>query len=150
MKMKDRIQPMPRVIQKNKEEYKEEAKKRILDAAMEVAKKKGYQSMTLDDVAGEVGVTKGTLYLYFKNKEELFRCVSLEMAKTFKEMMEYTLVESDDLDTILNCIISQIISYSREFGIENNIAMVGELISIAARDPSTQSAFIEMLERNVL
>ena len=139
---------MPRVFQKYKEEYKEEARKRILDAALELVKKKGYQSMTLDDVAGEVGVTKGTLYLYFKNKEELFRAVSLEMAKSFEETMKYTFVDSDDLDTVLDCMISQIITFSKNFGIENNIALVSEWIAIAARDQAARSMFIEMFHRN--
>jgi AcrR family transcriptional regulator len=140
---------MPRVFQKYKEEYKEEARKRILDAALEVVKKKGYQSITLDDIAGEVGVTKGTLYLYFRNKEDLFKSVFCEMSKSFRETMDYTLIDNDDLDTALRYMIDGIITLNKEFGIENNLAVVSDSISAAVRDPSAKQRFIEMFTRNV-
>ena len=86
-------------------EYKEEAKKKIrqkiIRAAIAVATRKGYQAMTLEDVAKEVGVTKGTLYLYFQNKEELLNSVATEIVKHFKESMEYKHAEGSDLDSIL-------------------------------------------------
>lgn len=44
----------------------------ILDAARRLLVSKGYSDVVLDDVAKEAEVAKGTLYLYFKNKEELF------------------------------------------------------------------------------
>jgi AcrR family transcriptional regulator len=135
---------MPRVFRNFKEEYKEEARKRILDAALVVAKRKGYQSMTLDDVADEVGVTKGTLYLYFKNKEDLFRNIFCGMSKSFEETMEYTHVDTDDLDTALRSVIDHIITFSKAFGIENNLALIGDWVSVAIRDASGHSLFREM------
>jgi len=140
---------MARVFRNFKEEYKEEARKRILDAALEVVKKKGYQSMTLDDVAEEVGVTKGTLYLYFKNKEDLFRNVFSEMSKSFEETMEYTLVDKDDLDTVLSCLIDHIITCNKKFGIEKHIALVVDWISVVVRDPSGQPLVKEMIMRKI-
>jgi len=44
----------------------------ILDAARGVLIKKGYGDAHLDDVAAAAGIAKGTLYLYFKDKEDLF------------------------------------------------------------------------------
>lgn len=44
----------------------------ILDAAAGVFAVRGYRAATMDDVAAAVGVAKGTLYLYFDNKEALF------------------------------------------------------------------------------
>jgi AcrR family transcriptional regulator len=44
----------------------------ILDAARAVFSRKGYSETAVDDVAEEAGVAKGTLYLYFKSKEELY------------------------------------------------------------------------------
>jgi AcrR family transcriptional regulator len=136
---------MTRVFQKYKDEYKEEARKRILDAALEVVKKKGYQSITLDDIAGEVGVTKGTLYLYFKNKEDLFKNVFHEMSKSFRETMDYHLADSDCLESALSCMIDEIIAVNKEFGIENNLAMISEWFAVAVRDPSARPRFKEML-----
>src|SRR5579872_117627 len=47
----------------------------ILDAARGVFSKKGYAEAAVDDVAEEAQVAKGTLYLYFKSKEELYLAV---------------------------------------------------------------------------
>jgi AcrR family transcriptional regulator len=43
----------------------------IVDAAVELFRKKGYQTTTLDDVAGELGITKAALYHYVDGKEDL-------------------------------------------------------------------------------
>lgn len=43
----------------------------ILDATTSVLSSKGYDLMTMDDVAGAVGISKPSLYKHFKSKEEL-------------------------------------------------------------------------------
>src|SRR5438046_8519997 len=43
----------------------------ILDAADRLLARYGYKKMTMDDVAQEVGIGKGTIYLHFKSKEEI-------------------------------------------------------------------------------
>ncbi len=58
---------MPKVVP----EYKEEAKKKIIAAGIDVLRQKGYCATTMDDIAANLGVSKGALYLYFKNKDEL-------------------------------------------------------------------------------
>ncbi|KAB2910399.1 MAG: TetR/AcrR family transcriptional regulator [Hyphomicrobiaceae bacterium] len=47
-------------------------RKAILEAALAVFAEKGYEAARLDDVAAKAGVAKGTLYLYFRDKEALF------------------------------------------------------------------------------
>jgi len=47
----------------------------IIAAAFEEFKQKGYAATRLEDVAKRVGVSKGTIYIYFQSKEELFRAV---------------------------------------------------------------------------
>ncbi|MCR4295616.1 MAG: TetR/AcrR family transcriptional regulator [Elusimicrobia bacterium] len=50
-----------------------DSKKRlILAAARRMLVKRGFQDIVLDDIAHEAGVAKGTLFLHFKSKEELF------------------------------------------------------------------------------
>jgi AcrR family transcriptional regulator len=46
---------------------------RILEAAADLLVRYGYRKTTLDDVAREAGVGKGTIYLHWKDKNELFR-----------------------------------------------------------------------------
>lgn len=47
----------------------------ILAAAFEEFSRNGYAEARLEDVAQRAGIAKGTIYLYFKNKELLFRAV---------------------------------------------------------------------------
>lgn len=47
----------------------------ILEAAVACFAERGFAATRLDDVAARAGVTKGTLYLYFSGKEELFKAV---------------------------------------------------------------------------
>ena len=50
----------------------------LIAAALELFVEKGYAGTRLDDVAARAGVSKGTLYLYFENKEDLFKAVVQE------------------------------------------------------------------------
>ena len=47
----------------------------ICTAALDVFSEKGFAAAKLDEIARLAGVSKGTLYLYFKSKEDLFRAV---------------------------------------------------------------------------
>jgi AcrR family transcriptional regulator len=49
----------------------DERKSQILNAAEQVFTKKGFDLARMDDIAEETGLSKGTLYLYFKSKDEL-------------------------------------------------------------------------------
>lgn len=50
---------------------REEVRESILDATDRLLARYGYKKMTIDDVAQEVGIGKGTIYLHFSSKEEL-------------------------------------------------------------------------------
>lgn len=43
----------------------------ILDATDKLLARYGYKKMTIDDIANEVGIGKGSIYLHFKSKEEI-------------------------------------------------------------------------------
>ncbi len=48
---------------------------RILEAAAQLIVRWGYKKTTVDDIAREAGVAKGTIYLHWKTREELFKAV---------------------------------------------------------------------------
>ena len=54
-----------------KPDVSDERKYQILNAAEQVFTKKGLDLARMDDIAEETGLSKGTLYLYFKSKDEL-------------------------------------------------------------------------------
>ncbi len=54
---------------------KEQRQQQILDAAFAEFAAHGYEATRLDDVAERAGIAKGTIYLYFRDKQGLFRAV---------------------------------------------------------------------------
>src|SRR3954470_8560876 len=63
----------------------------IIEAALEVFGECGLAKSRLQDIAQRAGVSKGTIYLYFPNKEELFREVIRQTAVAAIESGEKTL-----------------------------------------------------------
>ena len=66
----------------------EERPRQILDAAFAVFAERGLAAARLDDIAKRAGLSKGTIYLYFPNKEELFREVVRSTVIAFIERGE--------------------------------------------------------------
>jgi len=60
----------------------------VLEAAVRVFHKKGYASASIQDVAEEVGVLKGSLYHYIDSKEDLLARIFEDSAGHFLEMLE--------------------------------------------------------------
>lgn len=63
---------------------REEKKRQILQASLEIFAQKGYSPTVLDDVAARANIAKGTLYLYFKDKEDLY----VNTVQHFFELLE--------------------------------------------------------------
>lgn len=57
-----------------------ERENQILNAALNAFKTKGFKATRMDDVAKIVGLSKPAIYIYFKNKEELFKGVAQRVA----------------------------------------------------------------------
>ncbi|HBH35166.1 MAG TPA: hypothetical protein DDW45_01790 [Gammaproteobacteria bacterium] len=68
-----------------KEKATAERRAQILTAAMTCFIRKGYYRATMDDIVAESGLSKGTLYWYFKSKKELF----LALVKSIMQQIEY-------------------------------------------------------------
>ncbi|MEO9294568.1 MAG: TetR/AcrR family transcriptional regulator [Nitrososphaera sp.] len=55
--------------------HKAEVRERIIQAAIESFGQTGFDRTKMDDIAKRLGLSKGTIYLYFKSKEELFTAI---------------------------------------------------------------------------
>lgn len=67
----------------------------ICAAALKVFAEKGFAAAKLDDIARRAGVSKGTLYLYFKDKEELFRAVIRDTISPNIDLVRTNLLQMD-------------------------------------------------------
>jgi len=61
---------------------------RLLDAATTLLVRWGYRKTTIDDVAREAGVGKGTIYLHWKDKNELFRAAIWREQQRYSEEVQ--------------------------------------------------------------
>jgi len=68
-----RPQELPTITEPRWRRLPEERPGQILTAALAVFGERGLAAARLEDVAKRAGLSKGTIYLYFPNKEELFR-----------------------------------------------------------------------------
>jgi TetR/AcrR family fatty acid metabolism transcriptional regulator len=60
----------------------------IIDAAIEVFSRKGFQNSTISEIAQKASVAEGTIYQYFKNKEDLFFSIPIDKTKEFFNELE--------------------------------------------------------------
>jgi len=78
------------------ERRKEARPQELLAAALDLFVERGFASTRLEDVARRAGVSKGTLYLYFENKEELFKAVVRENIVHIIGQAEDSIAASDE------------------------------------------------------
>jgi TetR/AcrR family transcriptional regulator, repressor for uid operon len=79
------------------DQYKTEVKEKIVQAAITTFSKYGYDKTRMDDIAKNANLGKGTLYLYFKSKEELFYAISENSIKELKEQLSKLFSKKEDL-----------------------------------------------------
>lgn len=97
---------MPKVS----EEYKIKVKNLIYQAALKNFAKAGYANTKMEDIAKTAKVSKGTLYLYFQSKEELFYHMCRQNQQILIEIREGLFKKKSDLMADLNRFYDDIVS----------------------------------------
>jgi len=92
-----------------KEREREQRCNDILDAAETLFFSKGYDNVSMNSIAKEVGLGKATLYIYFDNKEELFYGVVLRGISILSTMIKEK-VEKEDTG------LKKIIAFKKAYG----------------------------------
>ena len=82
-------------IQERKEREKERRRQQIIVAAKRVFSDRGFNKATMEDIAKEAELSPGTLYLYFKNKEELYASLSLRILQYLHIRVTHVNKETD-------------------------------------------------------
>jgi AcrR family transcriptional regulator len=80
--------------------YKEARREAVADtftaAAETVIARKGYANTTMQDIAKEAGCASGTLYLYFKSKEQLVNAIISRHSTVMHQILQEAMKRSDD------------------------------------------------------
>ena len=82
-------------IQERKQRERERRRQQIIVAAKRVFSEKGFSKATMEDIAREAELSPGTLYLYFKNKDELYASLSLRILQYMNIRLEDVKKEKD-------------------------------------------------------
>src|SRR4026209_119589 len=77
-------------------QYKTDIKERIVQSAIECFSKHGFDRSRMDDIAQTANLSKGTLYLYFKSKEDLFYAICENNLKVIKEQLSQIFVTTKE------------------------------------------------------
>ena len=80
-------------------QHKQNIKNKIIEGAITTFSKYGYDKSRMDDIAITANLSKGTIYLYFKNKEELFNAISERNTNELKNQLTKLFDNTDDLIT---------------------------------------------------
>jgi AcrR family transcriptional regulator len=83
-------------IQERKQRERERRRQQIIVAAKRVFSERGFAKTTMEDIAREAELSPGTLYLYFKNKDELYASLSLRILQYMNIRLEDVKKEKDN------------------------------------------------------
>ncbi|WP_257347916.1 TetR/AcrR family transcriptional regulator [Pseudalkalibacillus decolorationis] len=129
---------MPKVSKK----YKEEKREAILEAANQCFAQKGYNDTTVDDIAKASGTSKGSIYLYFESKEEIFFRLNEQRTEKFftiKKEME----TKDTASEKFHYLFDYFLNGSLEEGDLERIAVSFEFWIYISKYPEKQKLFDE-------
>lgn len=120
---------------------KDERKKLIKDAAIELMTKNGYRKTTVQDIVEKANFSKGGFYNIYKSKEEMFDDIMNDLVKfRYKKISEFRKNNSQmDRDSlILEVLLDKIIDY-------NNYK---RLFSVLCNEIADDKKFYEVYKRN--
>lgn len=75
-------------ISDRKEREKEMRRKDIIETAEKLFFQKGYENITMADIAERTELARSTIYLYFKNKKEIYLAISIRGTEILNEMFK--------------------------------------------------------------
>lgn len=123
--------------------YKEFVKNKILNAAVGIFSLKGYYASTMSDIAKKLGISKATLYLYFRSKEEILKTISLSLNQKIGKILS-KMLESDDFLKNEKETLSKIMEEARK---HLNLSL--QILSLASIDESIRKISREDREKGI-
>ena len=101
-------------IIERKEREKQERYRDILSAAEIIFARDGFSATTMDTIAEEAELSKGTLYLYFKTKEQLFFSILENKIDIFTNKLKIDLSHGNSLNDLVERIVNDQLNFMSE------------------------------------
>ena len=86
----------------------------IIEAAAKLFSEKDFHEVSMDKIAEEVGLSKGTLYLYFKNKESLFFSIIKERTNILFQRLETVISSGEPFQERLEKLVASYLGFFQE------------------------------------
>jgi AcrR family transcriptional regulator len=116
-------------------------KREILEGARQVFRAEGFDGASMDKIARAAGVSKGTLYVYFRNKEELFtEMVSVDRREAAEQLCNFE-NDSGDVAAMLQQVGENFIAMMIR---PEHIALIRMVMGAAEKFPEAGQLFFEM------
>ena len=100
---------------RRKKEPQSNHRKNITEAAQRLFAAKGIESTSMNEIAKESGYSKATLYVYFKDKEELVGVLVLESMKKLYDYLSIAMEKSGDTSECFKRICNTFVEYQEEY-----------------------------------
>src|SRR5215475_3071315 len=114
-------------------------RRQIIDGACRVFLERGFDAASMGEIAREARVAKGTLYVYFKNKEELFEAIVEEQCKAQAEQIFTFDSNERDVEGVLTRLGEAFVDFMCRR--EGGISPLRTVIAIADRMPELGAKF---------
>src|ERR1041385_4809178 len=110
----------------------ESAKRRqIIEGARAVFLAQGFDAASMNDIARKAGVSKGTLYVYFKSKEDLFEAITEEQCR----MQAEGVFVLDPADQDVAAVLTRLGNAFAQYLLSRSTSSIRTVIAIADRMP---------------
>jgi len=130
-----------------KPDVSDERKAQIINAAEGVFTKKGFDEARMDDIAGETGLSKGTLYLYFKSKDDIIVAILDRMVQ--REFSQLENFEQDGVGAVDSMLALTDLLTKDILGFLSLIPIVYEFLALAFRNKYVQKALKKYINRYI-
>jgi AcrR family transcriptional regulator len=84
---------------------------RIIDAAAQLFAERPYHEVRMDDIAAKANVAKGTIYLRFKDKDDLYRALAIDSLRKLGLKISDRLDGIDDPRTRLSTMLKEVVHF---------------------------------------
>jgi len=136
-------------------------KENIIIASLRLFLMRGYSSVSLIDVAKEVGITKGGIYHYFSSKEELLNVAIYFFLDRFEEKYINLLNKNKSIQDTLECLlvkqeqeeyVATLLGTEDKYNIDyahSGIEIVRKIPGVLARMEQINAAFCELFTKKI-
>lgn len=125
----------------------DERKAQIINAAEDVFTQKGFNEARMDDIADKTGLSKGTLYLYFKSKDDLIIAILDRMFQREMKQMEgldqADLSAADAIWKMTEAVTNNILGFVRL------VPIVYQFLALAFRNKYVQKALKKYINQYI-